>query len=287
MREGTLGSPVGDAGELRAAVIVADRAAKRTRGQISEFRVVDQYTEFQAEASRISRRLADLNSENLIDRKYLDQVVDQEANEMAVDTDSLRELYRQARVELPSIALARYGDVERFHQAVIENRRMYFAEEARTAQDRIDRRNAEISALDRRRSDVLGVLKSGGALETFVLLQGEMARQEAEIESLRQRLSAAEALSEKQTTLKLERQQLFDRLQREYRERTERLAQATLIFEELTRYLYGDKSGLLAIVESDNGPRFQTSIEVVRSKAITNMLVFCFDLTYRSLRSRG
>jgi len=77
----------------------------------------------------------------------------------------------------------------------------------------------------------------------------------------------------------MERQQLFDRLQREYRERSEKLAQATLIFEELSRDLYGEIGGLLAISESDNGPRFQTSIEGERSKGITNMLMLCFDLT--------
>jgi uncharacterized protein YydD (DUF2326 family) len=278
-REGTLGSPVGDVGELRAAVIVADRAAERTRNQVSEFRVVDQYAELQDEASRVSRRLAVLNSENLIDRKYIDQVADREANETAPDTDFLRELYRQARVELPDTALVRYNDVEHFHRAVIENRRLYLAEEARAAQGRVDRRSTEITDLDQRRSNLLGILRSGGALDTFMLLQREQTRQEAEVESLRQQLSAAEALAAKQTTLIMERQQLFDRLQREYRERSELLAQATLVFEELSRDLYGDVGGLLAISESDNGPRFQISIEGDRSKGITNMLTLCFDLT--------
>ncbi len=278
-REGALGSPVGEVGELRAAVIIADRAAERTRGQVSEFRVVDQYSDVQEGASRVSRRLADLNSGNLIDRKYIDQVADREVNEASPDTDSLRELYRQARVELPDTALVRYGDVELFHRAVIENRRLYLAEEARAAQERVDRRTAEIASLDQRRSNLLNILRSGGALETFMLLQREQTRQEAEVESLRQRLSAAEALAARQTTLQLERQQLFDRLQREYRERRQLLAEATLVFEELSHYLYGDVGGLLAISESENGPRFQVSIEGERSKGITNMLILCFDLT--------
>lgn len=278
-REGTLGSPVGDVGELRAAVIIADRAAERTRSQVSEFRVVEQYAELQEEATRISRRLAELNSGNLIDKKYVDQIVGQEANETAPDADFLRELYRQALVELPGTVLTRYDDVERFHHAVIENRRLYLAEEARAAQERIDRRGTEIIDLDQRRSNLLGILRSGGALETFMLLQREQTRQEAEVESLRQRLSAAEALAAKQTTLLMERRQLFDRLQRDYRERSELLVQATLVFEELSRDLYGDVGGLLAISESDNGPRFQISIEGERSKGITNMLILCFDLT--------
>ena len=278
-REGTLGSPVGDVGELRAALIVAERAAARTRDQVSSFRVVEQYADVQNDVSRISRRLAELNSQNILDRKYSDRLAEEDRSERAPDTEQLRSLYSQARVELPDTALARYEAVERFHRVVVENRKLYLAEEARAAEDRISQRDAEIENLDRRRAELLQILQSGGALETFVLLQREQTRHETEIENLRQRLSAAEVLAAKQTTLVLERQQLFDRLTREYRERADQLAQATLIFEALSRRLYGDVGGLLAISESENGPRFQISKEGKRSKGITNMLTFCFDLT--------
>lgn len=278
-REGALGSPVGDIGELRAALTVAERAAVRTRDQVSNFRVVEQYADLQDSASGISQRLAELNSQNILDRKYTTRLAEEGRSERVPDTEQLRSLYSQARIELPDTAIARYEAVENFHRVVVENRRLYLSEEARAAEDRISQRNAEIDELDRRRAELLQILQSGGALETFVLLQREQTRHEAEVESLRQRLSAAEALAAKQTTLLLERQQLLDRLTREYRERAGRLAEATLIFEELSRRLYGDVGGLLAISESDNGPRFQISIDGERSKGITNMLTFCFDLT--------
>lgn len=279
VREGALGDPIGDMGEIRAALTVAERAADRMRQRVSEFRVVEQYAEVQEELSRTSRRLAELNSQNVLDQKYVADLADASRVERAPDVEQLRTVYRQARVELPESAIARYQAVEQFHQVVVENRRLYLSEEARAAQERIDRRSVDVSRLDARRSELLRILQSGGALETFALLQTEQTRHQAEVESLKQRLSAAQALSLQQTTLQVERQQLFDRLTREYRERANVLAEATLIFEELSRRLYGDVGGLLAISESDNGPRFQISIEGERSKGITNMLTFCFDLT--------
>ena len=247
---------------------------------------MEQYAQVQDEATRVSRRLAELNSLNLLDRKYISQTVDEEMSERAPDISFLQEVYRQAQVDLPDAALARYDEVEQFHRTVIQNRRLYFAEESRAAQARINQRSNEIDQLDQRRAALLSILRSGGALETFSLLQGELNRQESEVESLRQRLSAAEALASRQTTLQMERQQLFERLQRDYREREQQLGQATLFFEELSRELYGDVGGIFAISESDNGPRFQISIEGERSKGITNMLTLCLDLTMMRIAYR-
>lgn len=277
-REGALGNPVGEVGELRAALTVAEHSVSRVRSELENFRVVEQYADLQSEAGNLSRRISELNVENTIDGKYVTRIEGEAATEDAPDIDMLQVVYAQAGLELPNVALARYADVQRFHETVVENRRMYLEDEARAAQQRIDDRNAELRRLDARRASVMGLLRSGGALETFTLLQEELSRQTSEVEGLRQRLSAAEALVSQQGTLKLERQQLVDRIRRDYRDRADVLAGATIAFEELSRTIYGEHGGLFSISESDNGPRFQVSIDGERSKGITNMLIFCFDL---------
>jgi uncharacterized protein YydD (DUF2326 family) len=162
---------------------------------------------------------------------------------------------------------------------VVSNRRAYLKEEIVAAQARIAEREKEIKRLDRRRAEVMALLSAGGALETFTEMQKELGRRENEVERLNKQYEAAEALESQQVTLGLERQQLQERLHRDFRERSSSIDQAAVVFQDLSHSIYGDRGGLLAISNTDNGPKFNVSIDGERSKGITNMLTYCFDLT--------
>ncbi|MFD0539682.1 DUF2326 domain-containing protein [Actinomadura luteofluorescens] len=110
-------------------------------------------------------------------------------------------------------------------------------------------------------------------------MQKELARREGEVERLSQRYATAEALESQQVTLGLERQKLQERLQRDFRERSNGLSRATVIFQEMSNSIYGDRGGLLVISGTENGPQIGVTIDGERSKGITNMLTYCFDLT--------
>ena len=43
--------------------------------------------------------------------------------------DDLRRVYEEAGVSLPGVALERYDEVQRFHDSVVANRRLYVEEE--------------------------------------------------------------------------------------------------------------------------------------------------------------
>ncbi|TMR33327.1 ABC-three component system protein [Actinomadura geliboluensis] len=278
-RDGALGESIGKTAELRAALAVAQAGVSRLTEQISSFRVVDEYAELQGEATRLSRNISDLNDENVLDKRYLDKLGDDARTEPAPDPERLRLLYELAGVELPGVALKSYEDVRAFHESVVSNRRAYLQEEVAATEARISRREREIKELDSRRSEIMVLLQAGGALETFSELQKELARREGEVERLSQRYATAEALESQQVTLGLERQKLQERLQRDFRERSNGLSRATVIFQEMSNSIYGDRGGLLVISGTENGPQIGVTIDGERSKGITNMLTYCFDLT--------
>jgi uncharacterized protein YydD (DUF2326 family) len=123
----------------------------------------------------------------------------------------------------------------------------------------------------------MGILKSHGALDHFTRLQGEVARIEADVESLRQRFESAEKLEGTKTELEIERNLLVLRLRRDFAEERERLNEVILAFEETSRRLY-ESAGSILIDESSNGPVFKFLIQGSRSKGIKNMQIFCFDM---------
>ena len=123
----------------------------------------------------------------------------------------------------------------------------------------------------------MGILSSGGALEHYVSLREEAGRAEAEVEGLRQRLETAERIESTKAELDIKRANLTKALRDDIHERSDITREAILAFESLSESLY-EKAGSLTISETGGGPQFEVHIDGQRSKGITNMQIFCFDL---------
>src|ERR1700721_2045999 len=146
--------------------------------------------------------------------------------------ENLELVYEEGGIALPDLVKRRYDDVRSFHESVVRNRKDYLSGELEAAKLRIAERDAEKAVLDSRRAEVMNLLKSHGALDQFLKLQGELGRIESEVESLRQRFEAAEQLEGTKNELEIERNRLAIRLRRDFAEQKEKLSEAIVAFEE-------------------------------------------------------
>ena len=110
-------------------------------------------------------------------------------------------------------------------------------------------------------------------------------RAEADAESLRQRLTTAERIESTKAELDIDRARLFKALQNDHHERQAAITEAILAFEDLSNALY-EKAGSLTISATHNGPTVDVRIDAQRSKGITNIQIFCFDLMLSDLAAR-
>jgi len=218
-----------------------------------------------------------MNVENVIDGDLLQQLRASLVDEDAPDLGDVTKLYAEAGVVLPDMVRRRFDEVERFHRTIIENRRAHLTAEIASAEARIAERDQRTAERDRRRRQVMGVLRSGGALEHYTSLREEAGRAQAEVEGLRQRLDTAERIESTKAELDIERANLTKAPRDDIHERTDIIREAILIFESLSESLY-EKAGSLTIAETGGGPQFEVHIDGKRSKGITNMQIFCFDL---------
>lgn len=284
-KEGGLGRYFGLAADLRTRLTIAEAGARRLREQVASFNVVPEYAELEREASAITRDISALNDFNVIDRELILQLGDALASEQAPAAAHLGRLYQEAGVVLPETVSRRLEEVERFHEAIVRNRRSHLTSEVRAAEARIADRDRERDRLDSRRRQLMGILRSGGALEHYARLQEEAGRVEAEAEGLRQRLVTAERIESTKTELDIERASLLKALQSDLHERQHVIADAVLAFEELSNSLY-EKAGSLTVSATPNGPAVEVRIDAQRSKGIANMQIFCFDLMLADLAAR-
>ena len=274
---GAFGSIIGTAADLRTQHTIADARLKRLKEDLAAFHVLPEYHEMEREADQFRAKFSELSNQNTIDVaaiRHIDTALNAEEEPPA---ESLDELYRDVGVVLPDFVKRRYDEVREFHASVIRNRRDYLGGERQLAEERIAQRAPELSALDRRLSEIMSVLNSHGALDQFGKLQAEMGKVASEVESLHQRYQAAEKLEGTKTELDLERNRLLLRLNRDFSEQESRITAAILGYESVSKLLYED-AGRMIIEATGNGPLFKFPIQGSRSKGISNMKIFCFDL---------
>jgi uncharacterized protein YydD (DUF2326 family) len=287
MQQGVLGSIVGTAAQLKSDLIVAEDRVQRLREATASFKVIDQYEELEKEASRLTRMLAQLADENLLDRRYIAELEASTENEVPPAPNDLDALFREAGAVLPDLVQRRFEQAQAFHESVVRNRRLYLESEIAAARQRIEAREQEQREYDARRAELMSLLESAGALEHFTSLQSELTRAEAASEAIRQRYQAAERLESGQVRLKVERATLSERLRREYGEQDGVIKEAVLTFRQISARLYEEtKAGVLMISSTENGPKVEAHIPAEKSKGVNNMRIFCFDMMLMLLSLR-
>lgn len=274
---GAFGSIIGKAADLRTQLTLQEARLKKLYTEIETFQVLPEYRELELESAKLTHQLNELANANTIDFAAIRDLEGALASEIPPDLEDLQAVYQEAGVALPSLVLRRYEDVKSFHQSVVRNRKDYLSSELEAAQLRIQLRDSKKARLDERRAEIMGILRSHGALDQFLKLQGEFGRLESEVESLRQRFEAAEQLEGTKNELEIERNRLMIRLRRDFAEQGERLAEAIVAFEETSQRLY-ESAGSMTIDETSNGPIFKFPMQGQRSKGIKNMQIFCFDM---------
>ena len=280
LNSGSFGALVGgSAASLKSALIVAQDDVKRLSAGLASFKVLAQYHELEREASGLTAKLSALADDNVLDRRYLQELEQTTVDEVAPAPDDLHRLYEEAGVLLPELVKKRFDDVNLFHESVVRNRRAYLSAELAATKARLVEREKEKTKLDSRRAEVMTVLKSAGALEHFTALQSELAKAEARAEALKQKFDTMEALETGNLKLKVERAQLVERLHRSYHDEDDTIRSAVLTFREISSRLYEEaNAGSLAITPGENGPAFEAHLPADRSKGVNNMRIFCFDM---------
>jgi uncharacterized protein YydD (DUF2326 family) len=274
---GAFGSIIGKAADLRTQLTLQEARLKKLHAEIGMFQVLPEYRELEVESSSLTRQLNDLANANTIDFTAIRDLEGALASEIPPHIEDLQAVYEEAGVVLPGLVKRRYEDVKSFHESVVRNRKDYLSSELESAKLRIELRDGKKAQLDRRRGEILGILRSHGALEQFLKLQGELGRLESEVESLRQRFEAAEQLEGTKNELEIERNRLTIRLRRDFTEQKDRVAEAIVAFEETSQRLY-ESAGSMTIDDTSNGPVLKFPMQGQRSKGIKNMQIFCFDM---------
>jgi uncharacterized protein YydD (DUF2326 family) len=274
------GKIVGTTADLRAQVTVAEARTASLRAQVSEFRVVPQYEALKARADELNRQIRQLGNDDVIDQRNLDQL--ERAVQETTDTEAryLEPLYSDLGILLGDQVRRRFDEVRAFHEAVVRNRRVYLTEEIEARRQRLADRARQRAELGTKQATVLRQLSEGGALDALTTMQQALAREEADLKALRNRMEAAQALEASSQQLRNERAELQQEIRTDLDERETRVRRARLLFDDYAQRLYGTgRKGFLVIDPGPSSLKITPRIETDASHGIGHMSIFCFDLT--------
>jgi uncharacterized protein YydD (DUF2326 family) len=281
------GRIVGSTADLRGQITLAEAQVERLRVQVAAFQVVPEYERLKDRADQVSRRIKQLAQEDVIDQHNLEELQAAVTETTDVEVDYLEPVYRELGVVLNDQVRQRFEDVKTFHHSVVRNRRRFLEEEIAELTDRLQARRAERARLGEDQARLLRDLAEGGALEALTALQTALGREEAALQALRHRFEAAQTLeaSARQITAKsVELQQAVDTDLQERRRQTD---EAILLFSHYAQRLYGEgREAYLAIEAGRNSLTITPRIDSDGSRGISNMVIFCFDLTLAVLAHR-
>lgn len=277
LKKGVMGTVIGTAASLKTKLTVAERKFKRLQQEIFSFQVLPEYRALEREASELARRLSELSNQNTIDEETIRELEETISTEKPPEMTDVRKVYEEAGIVLPDLATKRLDDVEKFHAAVISNRRSHLQGELDSALNRVKKRQTEMVKFDERRRQIMETLSIHGALDQYNKLQQELNRVQAEAEEIRKRYEIAEKIETTDTDLSIERKQLHKRLIDDHKEQEEILEEAIITFEDLSSEL-SEREGSLTIDPTEKGPVFDVRVEARRSRGISNMQIFSFDM---------
>src|SRR3989338_3851332 len=132
------------------------------------------------------------------------------------------------------------------------------------------------------RASVMAVLQSHGALEEYTLLQKRYLEMVNELNSISMTIDNLKSCETGLSQLKIDHEVLQQKARGDYEERHGIWEKAIELFNNYSERLY-NVPGRLVIDVSPTGFRFDVEIERSGSTGISNMKVFCYDMTLATI----
>ena len=258
VKEGALTHLTLDEPKLRAQLANLRRQRDRAQESLNVFQVDERYAEHQREADRLTASIQRLNDEGLALQRRTREIETALRDEVDPAEDAalkakLTRVYHELGVVLPELVGRRFDEVSEFHQSVVRNRRSFLQQEMDSASARLNVIDGERRTRDAERSEILRLLSETVALDTFLAVQRDLAKLEADVADLERRVDAAASISQINDRVKLKTAELVTSVRTELHERSSSLDESIALFDELGSEIYTDREATLLVAPTDRG----------------------------------
>jgi uncharacterized protein YydD (DUF2326 family) len=264
-------------GSLQSQMIRRQRQADALAEEISSFSVLPEYRNLEAQIDDWSARIKALTNDNIADRKIMSAYAHRQREEFSSSSFDVQELFAEAGVALADSIVRSLDDAAAFHAAVISNRAAYLDAELRRLQNRVAEREEQQHALSTQQSTALQLLRSGGALEDFAVMQQKLGTAQATVAEIDGRIRMLRELRDRKAKVRADELNLITRTTADLDERLDRRAGIIFRFGQILEQMYGEPADL-EVVLGRTGLQFRTRLPRAGSSGVEKMAIFAYDL---------
>jgi len=264
-------------GSLQSQLIRAQRQVESVRGDIEGFSVLPEYREVEQQVDRWAAEIKVLANENIVDRRVIGTYESRQREEFSSSSVDVERLFDEAGVALGDAVIRSLDEAAAFHLAVVSNRVAYLEAELRRLQERLAARELRQAQLSKEQAQALQLLRSGGALEDFAVMQQRLGTAQAGASDIQSRIGLLTDLRARKTQLKADELNLKSRTDADLDERLDRRAQIISRFGEILEGMYGEQADL-RVVLGKTGLQFSTKLPRSGSSGVDKIAIFAYDI---------
>ncbi|KYK29128.1 MAG: hypothetical protein AYK19_20075 [Theionarchaea archaeon DG-70-1] len=264
----------GTLGELDAERIRLEEEVKKSEEQLRSFKVHPQYYDIEKEANRLTEEIHEVTNNYTLNQHILLKYEESITEERDVSVDKVKQMYDEVGLVFSSNITKRLDEIMSFHKKVVENRKNYLQSEIDRISREIEEQKSQIKLLSDKRSELLNILRTHGALEEHSKLQERITDLKQQLEEIKNRIDNLRKFEEGKSILKIAKEELLQRARRDFEERKTQRERAIRFFNSNSERLYAEP-GILSIDIAEKGYRFNVDIKGKKSEGIDYMKIFC------------
>ena len=282
---GFISNLMGSVGELESRKIRIEAQIKQEKEQLDNFKVHPQYNRLEEDANDLTRKIHENINQNINDKRTLEHYEGSLTEEVDAKPEQVTKVYQEAGLVFSDTVKKKIEEVLDFHKKVVLNRKEYLSSEIeRLKQDIVDREK-EAQEFTNARAELLQTLKTHGALQEYMKLQGNHQGTISLLKDVSQRLDNLKKFEQGKSAVAVEQELLQQQAKNDLNERKPQREAAILTFNDYSKELY-EAPGTLSIDVSKTGYKYNVEIERSGSHGIGNMKIFCYDLMIAKLWAR-
>lgn len=249
--------------------------------RLAKFHVHENYEDIEAEANRITGEIHSLSQSNIGDRNLIERYRDLEASEEPPDVDKLERLYESVGILFPAEVKLSLEEAKVFHEGIVADRKRYLEQERKRLAGEIKFRTESIRILDSRRSELMSILETHGALAEYAKLQNEVSDIRDELGLISDRISIRVREDHKLANFKAKAAQIVNDLTLEIdsSDIVSHTSRIQKLFREASKSLYGRARGAMIFDVDAKGVVVNIErTDRAGSDGIESANLFCHDL---------
>lgn len=254
---------------------------ERLQDEIKNKNYAENYIEVQNKANQISDRLDELSNRRFVVENNLKIINEALTREITVEFKDIEKIYQEVGVIFPEKTICSIGEVELFHQTLLQKRKETLSKDSLILQDELKSNISEVELLNKQLNECLDFLRVHSAMDKYVVAVRQidaLKTKKAEIERVanieKDIKKSIEQLKTEISSSNIKAQTYLDSVSTETDAINKR-------FVSFAKKFYENKKSALSIKnnDGDNQVRFNVDARITSdgSDGIQEIITFCFD----------